>query len=670
MKPAPASVRSLLQVTVPALILLTILIGPRIISAQDGAAASSQSGTAGRFLPHLGSEQKVQQLYERWRVLHDERGGDRNVILSLGPTGKHASVSWTTNGRATLDLLEGAVRVEVRGLPAGEEVDVWLVDNRPGETRSAMPEQGDGFIRLGSMSRVDGRQVLQASVEALVAEDFEADHVLVTPHGGSPLDGSLLSGTPSLFQRMYTQRRLEDEAAATDSLLSAEGENVPVTPVMLRGRRGFQSLIDQGEDLFFNETFAGNGRTCGTCHPAENNLTIDPAFIATLPDDDPLFVAEFIPALSENFENPALMRAFGLIMENVDGMEDLEHKFTMRGVPHTLALPTSITPSTIDGSRGGDEPPFERTGWSGDGAPGGGTLREFAMGAVNQHYPLTLNREPGVDFLFPTDEQLDALEAFLLSLGRQEDPDLSAMQFRDPDVRSGRDLFNGAAKCARCHFNAGANISFGEPAGTQNANFDIGVENEPHPADLLDEPRPRDGGFGLALNDDGGFGDGRFNTPSLIEAADTPPFYHNNLMTTIEEAVAFYNGAAFNASPAGQAMGGISLTDNQVNQVAALLRVLNALESIRSATSSVATTLQLSSRHDDATLAVAAAEIEDGVEVLSDVDLHPLAVMALQAAASRVEDAKLFGGAPRAMNLSLAVFWLKVARALMVEPPG
>ncbi|PYM37252.1 MAG: hypothetical protein DME15_01830, partial [Candidatus Rokuibacteriota bacterium] len=65
-------------------------------------------------------------------------------------------------------------------------------------------------------------------------------------------------------------------------------------------------LVAKGRDLFFNETFAGNGRTCGTCHPEENNFTIDPAFIARLPKDNPLFVAEFNPALKENFENPAL----------------------------------------------------------------------------------------------------------------------------------------------------------------------------------------------------------------------------------------------------------------------------------------------------------------------------------------------------------------------------
>lgn len=75
-------------------------------------------------------------------------------------------------------------------------------------------------------------------------------------------------------------------------------------------------LIDRGREIFFNETFAGNGRTCGSCHPSENNFTIDAAFIATLPDNNPLFVAEFNPDLKTNFENPKLMRMFGLIVEN------------------------------------------------------------------------------------------------------------------------------------------------------------------------------------------------------------------------------------------------------------------------------------------------------------------------------------------------------------------
>ena len=159
-----------------------------------------------------------------------------------------------------------------------------------------------------------------------------------------------------------------------------------------------QALIAKGRNIFFNETFNGNGRTCGTCHPAENNFTIDPKFIATLPENDPLFVAEFVPELKNNFEKPPLMRGFGLILENLDGFDDLPNVFNMRGVPFTLALPTSIE------SRDGP-----RLGWSGDGSPMDGSLRAFAIGAVIQHFTLTTDRIPGLDFRLPTEEELDAL---------------------------------------------------------------------------------------------------------------------------------------------------------------------------------------------------------------------------------------------------------------------
>ena len=81
-----------------------------------------------------------------------------------------------------------------------------------------------------------------------------------------------------------------------------------------------QQLINAGRISFFNQTFEGNGRTCGTCHREDQNFTIDAEFIATLPPNDPLFAAEFQPPLSQNFENPVLMRTFGLILENADGI--------------------------------------------------------------------------------------------------------------------------------------------------------------------------------------------------------------------------------------------------------------------------------------------------------------------------------------------------------------
>jgi hypothetical protein len=78
-----------------------------------------------------------------------------------------------------------------------------------------------------------------------------------------------------------------------------------------------------------------------------------------------------------------------------------------------------------------------------------------------------------------------------------------------------------------------------------------------------------------------GFGDGSMNTPSLIEAADTPPFFHNNSAATLEEAIEFYTSRTFAQSPAGDFGGAFDLDEGQIEQIAAFLRAINAHDNIR-----------------------------------------------------------------------------------------
>ncbi len=381
-------------------------------------------------------------------------------------------------------------------------------------------------------------------------------------------------------------------------------------------------LIAKGKEIFFNETFKGNGRTCGTCHPAENNFTLDPAFIATLPPDSPLFVAEFNPDLKRNFENPDLMRQFALILENLDGFDDLNSKFVMRGVPHTLGLRTSV-----------NSPQGPRTGWSGDGAPGDGSLRSFATGAVIQHFTKTLNRISGVDFRLPTDEELDALEAFQLSLGRQEDLKLP-LPLQGIVPKRGQEIFldNRLGKCNLCHFNGGATADFGS-GNIGNANFNTGVEDLPdQPADLTGELVPPDDGLGAP-------GDGTFNTPPLVEAADTGRFFHNNVIETIEGAVGFYDGETFNNSPAGLALAaadpngvGIELDGTQIVAVAAFLRVINSLENIRESLAQLEASLRKRRGQAEEHLVRAVHDTKDSIRVLEGGGLHPEAVAHLSEA--------------------------------------
>jgi hypothetical protein len=222
--------------------------------------------------------------------------------------------------------------------------------------------------------------------------------------------------------------------------------------------------------------------------------------------------------------------------------------------------------------------------------------------------------------------------------------------------------------------NAGANtiIAADATGNGGNRNFDTGVEDrlitvngatievdqaaqvilsaQTPPLDITpnfpDNLFPRDGGFGAISDEAGGpgspvtgFGTGSFNTPPLVEAADTGPFFHNNHVRTIEGAVAFYNGAAFNNSPSGRA-GPINLQPPQVEQVAMFLRAINALENIRAARELADTVRNLRpidrTRVGASLLRQANAEINDAIEVLTGADLHPRAVSPLRSASSRI----------------------------------
>jgi cytochrome c peroxidase len=395
-------------------------------------------------------------------------------------------------------------------------------------------------------------------------------------------------------------------------------------PLVIAG--AVSAEICTGADLFLRETFNGNGRSCATCHPVANNFTIDRPFIASVPANDPLFVAEFDPALAR-LEIPAQMRGRSLILENVDGFApDPTVRFVLRSVPHNLSMGTSVTRPPGDVS-----PPNERTGWSGDGAPGAGELRDFQTGAITQHYPKSLNRVAGTDFRLATDAELDLIALFMRQLGRTNELALTNVTMTDARAEAGRTVFL-AVGCNACHANAGANAGFG---GGGNRNFDTGVEAARN-AGLAGFPL--DGGFlGAPANPDGSFGNGTFNTPPLIEAADTGPFFHtdttiagasaHNVATanTIEEAIAFYDSPAFNNSPSGL-VAPINMTADQIDDVGRFLRGVNAAFNAAQAIKRLDAASQLLTRFgmsQDATqrenLRLANEEVQDAVDVLSAV---------------------------------------------------
>jgi len=426
-----------------------------------------------------------------------------------------------------------------------------------------------------------------------------------------------------------------------------------------------------GADLFFRETFAGNGRTCGSCHPVANNYTIDPTFVEALrasKPNDPLFVAKAGSAL-EHLETPDL-NSIAMILENVDGFQDPVNRFVTRSVPHLFSLAITMAPDPADGPV--SAPPIQRTGWSGDGAPGDGSLRSFLDGAINQHFTKTLSRVSGVDFRPATDFERDVVASFQLALGRQNELDLPNVHFNLSSAEDGKVNFLDPAKarCGVCHSNAGSNFV----KSGRNRNFNNGASASRTLGNIPNYFGPGqdlilvDGGFGgsnlTTPNVDpsgngffNGFGDGNFNPPPLVEAADTAPFFHNNaefgsVFQTTMGRVAFFYGTTFPLSKGSQFLdsqpefGPNNMNASTIGGVAPMLVVLNTVFNIDlarqrlQAAEKLATDLRAIRADVQVQLMLLAGEeIEDAIRVLRDENIHAAQQTTLQNILNQVKTA-------------------------------
>jgi cytochrome c peroxidase len=587
----------------------------------------------------IARQSNLDLFYLGWQKSYLARGGDRNVDIGVAWADFLSTETSEARGQVCLDLINGKVSAEIQGLE-DQAADVWLVDNQDGPGRTVRPEPGDRMVSLGSLRKQGDAGTLSATLAPGFFRGFEIDLVVVTPHGKSPANGRLLVGSRPYFERLYTRTRIaQEKTRERNDRLFGPGSVLSLLSPRQAEAASAQVLVDhglvsqavaEGADLFFRETFGGNGRTCGTCHRAENNMGLNPDFIATLPSRDKLFIAELPPSQGgvPGLERPKLMRGHGQILMNSDGFDKPTEKFVMRAVPHTLSLATSIV---APADRRG---PAERTGWGGDAAPGNGALRLLPNAAVKQHFTRSLERVEGRDFVLPTDDQLDRMEAFLLSLGRLNELSFVDMKLTDRAAENGRLQFR---LCGQCHFDAGAGLA----GGNANINQNTSVEVAPDPSQKT-EPHPHDGGFGTSrgvdfdCDEDGKrdcFGDGTFNVPPLIEAADTAPFFHNHSVATIEAAVEFYTtDVALIQQP-------LPIPKEDLPNISALLRVLNA--AFNSAISIQRNTAALSLEQSDAEgaretvnklLALSSSEAMDAVEVLGRRKLHPKAIRLLKEA--------------------------------------
>jgi hypothetical protein len=551
------------------------------------------------------------------------------------------------SAKILLDFRTGRVNATLSNVPMLRAFDLWFVKNveRPG--KNVWPDGGDIFLKVGTFAASSSTQ---QSLDVAANVDFDLDLVVVTAKGVHPTVSRVLVGARTLLEKRFFRERM---GIPMDAVSGAQLDTVETT----------DPLVRRGAKLFFEETFAGNGRTCGTCHRAERNLTIDAAFIATLPPSDPLFVFERVAGLGPLEDGP-LLRGAGLIRENVDGFEAPESFFVQRSVNHTFAMGTSLDFMNGGFSTAPSSPPEHRTGWGGDGAPGRGTLHEFAFGAIVQHATKSLARRPGIDFRIPTQAELDALEAFQLFSGRQKIPEMQGLVFRDPIAQAGKELaaVGGGADCGLCHSDI-------QPVVRNISGiFNTGV-HERTPS------LPEDDGFGLLPNSPSTApgdqpGTGLFKTPPLVEAADTPPFFHNNSAATIEDAIAHYRSDFFNASPARQIFGEFALTDDEIAKLGAFLRELNAAENVRQVKKRVLFVRNHRGTGNTRILQLARLDVADAIRVLREKSLNSAAVQALQTVDLTLNIAIANADSARPAFLDHALAYIDVTRnALLAANP-
>lgn len=648
-----------------------------VLSGCSGAVEGDNGDEVAESASALTTEDGLAQAYTIFKDLFaNQQREDAHHHLSfgyhpglstqrlLGPNGVpllgQVVIHFATDFQGTA----GTVTATATG-PANRSFDLYFVKNAVGQG-TVKPEAFDQIRKVGTFAAVAG-QPTQYALNANIGTaafpafgvNFDFDMIVVTLAGQAPTSNVLATGARTLFEKRFFRERAGRTLDAVTGTLSTTVETS-------------DPLVQRGAQLFFNETFGGNGRTCGTCHRVDDNLGLDAAFIAKLPASDALFAG---PA---GLENPSLLTS-ALILENLDGFEDPTHKFVTRSIPHTLSMSTSIG-QVITQQRGfndafgshADGPPSDqRTGWSGDGAPGRGTLNEFAFGAVAQHFTTSLSRVPGTSFRVPTQAELDAMEAFQLFSGRQKNPNTGALTFGDAAATAGRDAALGSANCVTCHRDL---------IGDRATNFDIdtGVASLVPPQPL----RPKDGGFGVSNFDASnnpvagsianGFGDGQFNVPPLYEAADTPPFFHNGAIPSIEAAVDFYSSAEFLASPGARLFASPDQTQfpGQRNNLVAFLRTINALTNLVQVRKSVQYLANNATPGGTQIMTIAIKECQDAIDDLTTPTLSgPATVNALQALRTvkqSLQNSLPFANSAPAVPMSQVLTWLDVAKNALI----
>jgi cytochrome c peroxidase len=432
--------------------------------------------------------------------------------------------------------------------------------------------------------------------------------------------------------------------AGCGALPDGEPERAAHPPVSRSGEASPDRLplltaaAEQGRNLFLNETFGGNGRTCATCHVLELNGGLPPSNVAarfaTFKETfDPLFIAEKemnLNTLTVRFNDPGapvLFPAGAVLTGRGQGGRTVKAKVLTRlsqtrylvygGVNPRFAANTTIT----DGSRSarvasitaGDldrlESPAKMRGrsTSADFPKGRALILEnveqegFDGPHVFRKSPHLQNLRHTAPFGFShlifnlKQASVQAVQQhFPRRLARQEGVD-----FRLPTDEEQEQLKAFMESLVSVPGEAEDRFDLDHFARTaaQRRGRDLfqtdkGGCTNCHAGEVLEGPEKATGVANQAINAPAPGGDGLpsespdqpfggstrpIGAPPLFNVKNNGPFFHDNSAATLEKAVSFYLTDTFRSAPDGQLIDPPpDLTPDEVGDVVAFISGLVA----------------------------------------------------------------------------------------------
>jgi cytochrome c peroxidase len=358
----------------------------------------------------------------------------------------------------------------------------------------------------------------------------------------------------------------------------------------------------EGRRLFDEETFAGNGRTCATCHAGDNGTITREEVAQRLGDpSDPLFLHDGLDDFLSGTSRIA-SHATILVERRLPPHVVLVDDPAARSIVVRRGVPTTVNTAALDPALMYDVRDPD--------------LQTQALGAIQGHAQSAVE---------PTPLELELLAEFqrtdsrFFSSGRLETlaldggPEPALPQGRTPSERRGREFFLDvpfeppakAGVCALCHSGPLLNRPnefmtdvIGAPPGwsaftvlvsernlMNNPVYTFEVTDPCGAAEIVESPDP-----GLLLTDPytvpilgpllpsrercelhPAFFANMFKTPQLRNLDSRAPYFHDNSARTLEDVMEHYN---FYFEQQEAPFQGIQLTPQEIEDVIAFLRLL------------------------------------------------------------------------------------------------